>query len=143
MDIRVLFPTAKSPPAERVSPEQVDELIERLFAAPSVDPGQVPMHGAPRLESGEMRLALAVLEDALRCVLRHHGSPIREQDEAAREALAWMSSADDAAPFAFVRLCQLFDLDPDWIRDMVRRRRRRDDAQLRPLAQRNPLERAA
>jgi hypothetical protein len=137
MNIRVLLPDPAPSPRARIGPAEVDDLVDHLFAAPSVDPGQVPMHVAARLESGEMRLALAVLEDALRCVLRHSGSRIREQDEAAREALAWMSSADDAAPFAFVRLCQLFDLDPDWLREMVLRRRPREDVR------RSPLERAA
>ena len=80
------------------------------------------MNAYTRLETGEMRLALAILEDALRCALRHHDSRITEQRLAAREAMEWIRSDDDAPPFTFVRICQLFDLDPDWIRDTLHRR---------------------
>jgi hypothetical protein len=96
-------------------------MLARLFAAPSVDAGQVPMYAPSRLDSGERRLALAILEDALRCVVRHHGSRVAEQRQAAREAMDWMARDDDTPPFTFVRLCQIFELDPDWIRRLVRR----------------------
>jgi hypothetical protein len=121
MDPRVLFPSPPTTPVTRLDRAEVDDVLDRLFAAPSIDAGQVPMHVPHRLDSGEMRLALAILEDALRCVLRHHDSPINEQRHAAREALEWMRSDDDAPPFSFVRVCQLFDLEPDWIRRTVRR----------------------
>jgi len=49
-----------------------------------------------------------------------------------------MHRDDDSPPFTFVRVCQLFNLDPDWIRSMVRRRLRRG----RP-ARAQSLERAA
>ncbi|MEW6271879.1 MAG: hypothetical protein AB1689_21560 [Thermodesulfobacteriota bacterium] len=136
MDIKTLFPFAASGPPR--GPVDVEQCVARLFESTSVDAGQVPMYLAARLDSGERRLALAVLEEALRCVLHHHGSRVRRQRTAAHEALLWIASDDDAPPFAFVRLCQLFDLDPGWIRDMVRRRMRRD--RLEPA---RPVERAA
>lgn len=120
MNIRNLLPTPQAP-ATRLSSADVEDLLEHMFAPPSVDAGQVPMHTYGRLESGEMRLALAILEDALRCALRHHDSRITEQRIAAREAMDWIRSDDDSPPFTFVRVCQLFDLDPDWIRDSVHR----------------------
>ena len=121
MDIRNLLPTGVAPPKRRLSGSDVEELLERMFAPPTVDAGQVPLHVPTRIDSGEMRLALAVLEDALRCALRHHDSRVVEQRMAAREALDWMRSDDDSPPFTFVRICQLFDLDPDWVRAMVDR----------------------
>lgn len=121
MDIRNLFPSPPATPAEKLSSAAVEDLLEHMFAPPSVDAGQVPMHSYSRLESGEMRLALAILEDALRCALRHHDSHITEQRIAAREAMEWIRSEDDSPPFTFVRVCQLFDLDPDWIRDALHR----------------------
>ena len=116
MDIRNLLPDRSPEPEHRLSGAAVDDLMERMFAPPSVDVGQVPMNARCRIESGEMRLALAVLEDALRCALRHHDSRLVEQRQAARAALEWIRSEDDSPPFTFVRICQLFDLDPDWIR---------------------------
>lgn len=121
MDIRNVLPGRQPEPERRLTGSDVDELMERMFAPPSVDIGQVPMNGRTRIESGEMRLALAVLEDALRCTLRHHDSRLVEQRQAAREALEWIRSDDDSPPFTFVRICQLFDLDPDWIRETVQR----------------------
>ena len=121
MDIRTLLPTDLSAPARRLSGADGEELMERMFAPPAVDQGQIPMNAATRIDSGEMRLALAVLEDALRCVLRHHESRVVEQRQAAREAWQWMQSDDDSPPFTFVRICQLFDLDPSWIRSSVQR----------------------
>lgn len=122
MDIRNLLPPVPATPVRRLSSSDVEELLEQMFAPPSVDAGQVPMHAYTRLETGEMRLALAILEDALRCALRHHDSRITEQRLAAREAMDWIRSEDDSPPFTFVRVCQLFDLDPDWIRDTLHRR---------------------
>lgn len=121
MDIRNLLPSPSPAPATKLTSADVEDLLEHMFAAPSVDVGQVPMHATSRLESGEMRLALAILEDALRCALRHHDSRITEQRMAAREAMEWIRSDDDSPPFTFVRVCQLFDLDPEWIRDSVHR----------------------
>ena len=121
MDIRNLLPSEPATPVRRLSSADVEETLERMFAPPSVDAGQVPMHVYSRLETGEMRLALAILEDALRCALRHHDSRITDQRLAAREALEWIRSDDDSPPFTFVRVCQLFDLDPDWIRDTLHR----------------------
>jgi hypothetical protein len=121
MDIRNLLPSQPPTPVRRLNGADVEEVLERMFAPPSVDAGQVPMHAQSRPETGEMRLALAILEDALRCAMRHHDSRITEQRIAAREAMEWIRSDDDSPPFTFVRVCQLFDLDPDWIRDTLHR----------------------
>ena len=90
MDIRNLLPSAPASPVQRLNASDVEEMLEQMFAPPSVDAGQVPMHAYTRLETGEMRLALAILEDALRCALRHHDSRITEQRLAAREAMDWI-----------------------------------------------------
>lgn len=122
MDLQVLLPSSVPARERRLGGAEVDELIEHLFAPPIVDPGQMPTGIAGRIESGEMRLALAVLEDALRRVLCHFRSPIGEQRQGAREALSWIQCDDEEPPFAFVRICQLFDLDPSWLRAKVRSR---------------------
>jgi hypothetical protein len=122
MDVKLLLPKGAPPVAGRTDHVEVEDFLDRLFAAPLVDVGQAPMHHRAQLDSGALRLALAVLEDALLCAIRHHASAIREQREAAREALAWIDSEDGNLPFSFVALCQTFDLSPDWIRSLVRRR---------------------
>lgn len=120
--MQVLFPAPPVAPGRRLGAAEIEERLESLFAAPVVDPGQMPARLVARVDSGEMRLALAVLEDALRRIVGHLRSEGREQRGAAREALSWMWCDDDEPPFAFVRICQLFDLDPSWIRGRVRAR---------------------
>jgi hypothetical protein len=114
--------TQEAASQRRPSGDEIEAMLDRLLAPPAVVAGQVAMNAGTRIDCGEMRLALAVLEDALRCALRHHRSRLVEQRRAARDALRWMHSDDDAPAFGFVRICQLFDLDPGWIRATVRRR---------------------
>ncbi len=59
---------------------------------------------------GEMRLMAAVLEDAI-SVLRK-----RPRSRAGREAREWMLSRDTSYPFAYERICEALDLDPDGVR---------------------------
>jgi hypothetical protein len=59
---------------------------------------------------GEMRLMAAVLEDAI-SVLRK-----RPRSRAGREAREWMLSRDTSYPFAYERICEALDLDPDSVR---------------------------
>ena len=85
----------------------------------------------PHLDSGALRLSLAVLEDAMRCAIRHHGSRNRQQREAAREALSWIQSDAADFPFAFVNICDALRLEPDWIRWLVTRRLSEQDERRR------------
>jgi hypothetical protein len=126
MNANVLFPQAIARPARRLGNVEVEEIVERLLCAPFVDASQVPLHHAVRPESGEMRLALAILDDALRCVLRHTHSALAHQRAEAREARRWIESEETSYALSFVPICQVFNLDPEWIRDMVRRRLARE-----------------
>ena len=71
----------------------------------------------PRLDvsTPEKRLALAVLSDAVRQV--RHGGDRAADDE------AWFASDTTDHPFAFVAICQALGLDPDHLRNGVRRLR--------------------
>jgi hypothetical protein len=78
---------------------------------------------------GELRLALAVLEDALDCLQRYKDS--RELlDRLFRwEALQWLESRDRLPLFSFENVCFLLDLDPEKTRRSLGRwLRRRPDA---------------
>jgi hypothetical protein len=118
MDMMLLFPSS-SPPERKVTPPELEEMIDRVLAAPSVDPTQVPMHHRARPDSGEARLALAILDDAIRCVLRHAESRLAHQRAEAIEALDWIRSERSDYALCFVPICQLFDIDPDWIRGKI------------------------
>ena len=121
MDIVALFPGSSPRPPRRLGSMEVEEIVERMFAAPFVDPGQVPLHHVARVDTGERRLALAILDDAIRCAIRHGASPLRHQREEAREALRWIESDETDYALSFVPICQTFSIDPDWIRGLVRR----------------------
>lgn len=73
---------------------------------------------SPCVWSPEKRLGGAVLASALVEIRDHHGDP--RYRNAIVEDLRWIASDDDAPPFSFVRLCQTFGFEPEWVRDMVR-----------------------
>lgn len=64
--------------------------------------------------TGARALMLAVFEDGIRSYLG--GGRL-----AAAEAEAWLRSERRTTPFAFVVLCETFGLDPDAVRQTVRR----------------------
>jgi hypothetical protein len=80
-----------------VLPEQLDDLGRR---------SRIPEH----------RLMLAVLEDAVAvyqagCLSQRLGSrPLFRDTE------AWFASDDTASPFSFVTICELFAIDPEYVR---------------------------
>lgn len=101
---------------------KLDEVLDRI--GPEfvfVDPRQAPVYHRDTLESGESRLALAILEDALRCAVRHCASRLEGQRQEAADALAWIQSDEASYMLAFEPICQRFRLDPEWIRLQVSR----------------------
>ena len=69
--------------------------------------------------SPEKRLCGAVLESVLAGIRDHHAD--HRNHRWIVEDLRWIASDDDGPPFSFVRLCQLLGLEPDWVREAVRR----------------------
>jgi hypothetical protein len=69
----------------------------------------------------EHRLLFAVLEDAVRCWQIHERATTRSGRSLFWETAAWMASDDDSSPFTFVAICQLFGLEPAYVRAGLRR----------------------
>lgn len=110
------------PNGQTRNPAKIDEALERIRPEfVFVDPRQAPIYHRDSLESGESRLALAILEDALRCAVRHAESPLPTQRQEAAEALEWIQSDELHYWLAFEPICQRFELDPGWIRGQVAR----------------------
>jgi hypothetical protein len=87
---------------------------KRVFTTGAVLPCQVvnpPVWPA----EGSRKLMTALLDDALRCV------SVDVHDESWREATRWMFSDDRAYPFSFLNVCDAVDMDPEWLRQVVRR----------------------
>jgi hypothetical protein len=69
--------------------------------------------------SPEKALAAAVLANALSDIRDHSGDPKRAAIIA--DELAWVRSEADDHLYAFRRLCELMNLDPQWVRAVVDR----------------------
>jgi hypothetical protein len=67
-----------------------------------------------------MRLALAVVEDAILTVRLTSGVDTPRARRLAKEAWTWLSSRDTRDPFAFENLCDHLRLDAAWIRSGLR-----------------------
>ncbi len=65
------------------------------------------------LRTGERRLLLATLEDAIRTLL---GSRHPKQQ---REDLDWLMSDDRTGPFTYLRICDALATDAGWLRSRV------------------------
>lgn len=91
-------------------------VIDDLMAGGELLPAQLPAasHWTP-----EKKLAAAVLASALVEIRDHHGVPSHRRRVA--EALEWVQSDEAEWPYTFVRLCALFDLEPEWVRGVVAR----------------------
>ena len=92
------------------------EALEELTAGGSMMPAQMPTWC---FWSPEKRLAGAVLADALIEIRDHHGDPSHRRLIA--EDLAWVRSNDARPPYSFIRLCQLLNIEPVWVRETVNR----------------------
>jgi len=66
--------------------------------------------------SGELRLALGVLEDAVHCLERNHGARDFLRRLFGWEAEQWFRSKDRGPLFSFESICSILDLDPAEIR---------------------------
>lgn len=73
-------------------------------------------------EYGIAALMRAVLEDALACFLQQFVASGRHPRYLAREAEEWFFSDNTHWPFAFVTICAVLGLDPEYIRLGLKRR---------------------
>ena len=90
-------------------------VIDDLMSGGELLPAQLP---SASYWSPERRLAGAVLASALIEIRDHHGSPGHRRKVA--EALEWWIGRYRVA-LSFLPLCQLFDLEPDWVRGAIHR----------------------
>ena len=82
------------------------------------------LFGAARLQP-EKRLQLAVLEDAVLTFERSVGVDGARPQRLLAEVEAWVASDATDWPFAFVTICDTLNIDPDYVRSGLRRRRTR------------------
>jgi hypothetical protein len=78
------------------------------------------LFGAARLQP-EKRLQLAVLHDAILTFQRWAGVGRARPRRRFAEVADWFASEETNSPFTFVTICDSLNLDPDYIRDGLRR----------------------
>lgn len=77
----------------------------------------IPGGSGASLKTGERRLLLATLQDALRTLLGdRHGS---RHPKYQREDLDWLMSDDQSGPFTYLRICDALGVDAEWLRSRV------------------------
>jgi len=85
----------------------------------------------------ERGLLLAVVENAVDTYRAHFGATDRRGQRLFAEAEEWLTSTDTTWPFAFESICDVLELDPDYVRGrlatwaerqlVIRARRMRSD----------------
>lgn len=107
------------PPTVRIGNTQLAEVLIPHVVLPS------QITTAAATWSGERRLALAVLEDAITTLFRN----LRIVSvNAQREILIvdlWLESPDDTWPFSFLNVCAVCRIDPEYLREGIREARLR------------------
>lgn len=58
----------------------------------------------------------AVLTDAVECFQKYLGTKSRGGRNLFHEAELWIANGDRSWPFSFERICEVFDINPDYLR---------------------------
>lgn len=124
----VMLPRAPSPPTEgaRWTHRPRAGLEPEL-----VLPGQLDGRGVNAWLQPERSLMLAVLEEAISTFRKYAGADSRRGRRLFKEAQDWCLSDDTSWPFSFASICLELGIDPEWLRDGLRRWR---EARLQPTA---------
>jgi hypothetical protein len=102
--------------------ETLDERLPGLFEPDTLLPIQYfeAMRKKHLLE-GEKRLILSVLEDAVECFMKCIDSPTSKGQRLFRDADEWISLEDKHWVFSFDNVCDMLDINPEYMRRGLRR----------------------
>jgi hypothetical protein len=101
--------------------ETLDERLPGLFEPDTLLPIQYfeAMRKKHLLE-GEKRLILSVLEDAVECFMKCIDSPTNKGQRLFRDADEWIGLEDKRWVFSFDNVCEMLDINPDYMRRGLR-----------------------
>ena len=116
--------------------ETLDERLPGLFEPDTLLPIQYfeAMRKKHLLE-GEKRLILSVLEDAVECFMKCIDSPTSKGQRLFRDAEEWISLEDKHWVFSFDNVCDMLDINPDYMRRGLRQWKERKVEALQRAAQ--------
>ena len=89
-----------------------------VFAPVSILPSQLVPKTA-HLPAPEMRLAAAVLEDAVNCIISNTETPSRHRRQEFSKAYQWIWEEDSDWPFAFRNVCDVLGLNSTAVRERL------------------------
>src|SRR5258708_14718316 len=130
--------------------ETLDERLPGLFEPDTLLPIQYfeAMRKKHLLE-GEKRLILSVLEDAIECFMKCIDSSTNKGQRLFRDADEWINLEDKRWVFSFDNVCDMLDINPEYMRNGLRRwkekkiaaiaRRAEERAQAQALAEAQAL----
>jgi hypothetical protein len=108
------FPSAReSRDAQQGSPSAYGFLVPSQFFTPP--------QRSHAFWTGEQRLLFAVLQDAVACWFRYRDVSTRRGRRLFGETARWFASSERGWIYDFERVCEMLDLDPDYIRHGLQR----------------------
>ena len=101
--------------------ETLDEKLPGLFEPDTLLPIQYfeAMRRKHLLE-GEKRLVLSVLEDAVECFMKCIDSSTNKGQRLFRDAEEWINLEDKKWVFSFDNVCEMLDVNPEYLRRGLR-----------------------
>ncbi len=102
--------------------ETLDEKLPGLFEPDTLLPVQYfeAMRRKHLLE-GEKRLILSVLEDAIECYMKCIDAATNKGQRLFRDAEEWINLEDKRWVFSFDNVCEMLDINPEYMRSGLRR----------------------
>ena len=64
----------------------------------------------------EQELMLAILTDAIECILKYLDDPVAMRAKLFGEAHDWLFAQDEREPFSFLNVCEILNFDPSYLR---------------------------
>ena len=97
----------------------------RLFEGDVIAPDQyLAIFSRSNNLEPEQELMLAILADAIECILKYCDEPVPMRLKLFNEAHEWVFADDDRDPFSFLNVCEILRFDPSYLRRGVQAKMR-------------------
>ncbi len=97
---------------------QAEERLSLLFEPDILLPTQFfAQLKRKRYKCGEHRLLVAIIQDAVECFQKHLHAADSKRRQLYLDSEAWVSAEDDRGPFSFTSVCDLLEMNPDYVRE--------------------------
>ena len=77
----------------------------------------------------EQELMLAILTDAIECILKYLDDPVAMRAKLFGEAHDWLFAQDEREPFSFLNVCEVLNFDPSYLRRGIKAKMRAKSTQ--------------